>query len=131
MTVVVDSSAVVRMLTASRASPMASHPVIDGHDIHAPHVIDPEVLNAVRRLLLLRRSSLDDAELMVERFIDLELVRYSHAPLIERAWSLRDNITPYDALYVALAERLQVPLITTDRRLARAAAQHCEVITMD
>jgi len=127
VSVVVDSSAIIRMLTASRTLTAASHPAIDGHDIHAPHLIDPEVVNAVRRLVFLRRNSLDDAQLMLDRFAGLDVVRYPHASLIARVWSLRDNITPYDALYVALAERLCIPLITADRRLVRAAESVCEL----
>ncbi|TAM66841.1 MAG: PIN domain-containing protein [Microbacteriaceae bacterium] len=127
MSVVADSSAIIRMLAVSSALTAASHPAIDGHDIHAPHLIDPEVVNAVRRLVFSRRNSLDDAELMLDRFVGLDVIRYPHASLIERVWNLRDIIVPYDALYVALAERLRIPLITADHRLARAAENLCEI----
>jgi predicted nucleic acid-binding protein len=58
---------------------------------------------------------------------DLPLERVAHAPLLSRCWELRDNLTPYDAAYVALAEAIAAPLVTADRGLAQTAGAHCEV----
>ena len=94
--------------------------------LHAPHLVDLEVLSVLRRqaagLLDARRAgfALDD-------LVDLPLVRYPHAGFARRVWELRGNLTPYDAAYVALAEALGCPLVTADARLARAPGTRCDV----
>jgi predicted nucleic acid-binding protein len=131
MTAVIDSGATAEYLRTLAHHVRPIHPAVDGHDLHAPHLIDAEFLSIMRKMLFRRLVEDRVADAMSSEYQSMEIERYAHGPLLDRAWSLRDNITPYDALYVALAERLRVPLITTDRRLARAAAQYCEVITMD
>lgn len=128
MSIVIDSSAIVAMLRTSVHLPAPWHPDVDGHDIHAPHLVDPEVLNALQRLPRMRGDSAGDIDLMLSRYTALDLMRYPHLPLIKRVWSLRHNVTPYDALYVALAEELELPLVTADQWLARAAERYCEII---
>lgn len=90
-------------------------------DFHAPHLIDVEVLHSLRRLV--QREELADhvAEEAREAFGALSIVRYPHTELLDRMWELRHNLTPYDAAFVALAEVLDVPLVTKDGRLARSA----------
>lgn len=70
-----------------------------------------------------------DAVLVLEALADSPLVRYPHWPLMQRVWELRHNLTPYDAVYVALAEALEAPLVTLDVRIARASAHHAQVET--
>ncbi len=86
----------------------------------APELIDPEALSALRRLVLQRVISAGAATHAVSDLLSARIVRYPHRPFVRRAWELRGQLTPYDGLYVALAEALDATLVTTDRRLARA-----------
>jgi predicted nucleic acid-binding protein len=95
--------------------------------LHAPHLVDLEVLSMLRRQagadLLDRRR----VGLAIRDLVDLPIVRYPHLPFAWRLWELRDNLTPYDAAYVALAEALDCALVTGDGRLARAPGVRCTV----
>lgn len=96
-------------------------------DLHAPQIVDLEVVNALRKAV--GRSTLRDGEASVALLVfgDLAVVRYPHEPLLERVWELRDNLTAYDASYVALAETLEVPLVTADRAFVRAPGPRCDI----
>jgi predicted nucleic acid-binding protein len=87
---------------------------------HSPEIVDPEVLQALRRRLITGEVSNDEAEDIIDSLVTAPLARYPHLPLVPRAWELRGQLTAYDALYVALAEALGATLVTTDRTLARA-----------
>lgn len=93
----------------------------------APHLIDLEVVSAWRRLAT--SGALDDrrVELALADLIELRIDRLPHRPLLRRCWELRPNLTIYDAVYVALAEALDVPLVTLDKRLASAPGTRCSV----
>lgn len=93
----------------------------------APEIIDLEVVSVLRRLVRLRRMDATRAASAVQDLRDLPLERVSPGPLIARCWELRENITPYDAAYVALADASDSLLLTADARLARAAANICDV----
>lgn len=94
----------------------------------APHLIDLEVASALRRLVRTPGVDPDDARRSLAGLAQLPgLVRHEHFPLLPRIWDLRDNFSAYDAAYVALAERLDLPLVTLDARLARAAGRFCSV----
>jgi len=97
--------------------------------LDAPHLIDLEVAQTVRRYWL--TGELDDARASdaVRQHLDLSITRYPHDLLLERVWELRFNFTAYDAVYVALAEALRTTLITVDTRLAKAAARFVDVET--
>ena len=88
--------------------------------IHAPHLIDLVVAQTLRRYV--REGALSDerGELALEHFSLLDLNRYGHDTFLRRIWALKENITAYDAAYVALAEALDAPLVTGDRKLAKA-----------
>jgi predicted nucleic acid-binding protein len=95
--------------------------------LHAPHLVDLEVLSVLRGhqdagKLVGRRADLAIADLT-----RLPLTRYPHLPFARRIWDLRRNLTPYDAAYVALAETLDCPMVTADGRLARAPGVVCTV----
>jgi len=92
----------------------------DDGDLHAPHLIDFEILQALRGLVRGGKLSLDRADDVRTDVADLTITRYGHEPLADRVWALRDNLTAYDAVFVALSEALEVPLITCDARLAAA-----------
>ncbi|MCA1605247.1 MAG: type II toxin-antitoxin system VapC family toxin, partial [Acidobacteria bacterium] len=98
-------------------------------DLHAPHLIDVEILHALRRLVARGRLTEERAVDVRVDFGDLTIVRYPHHPLADRIWELRHNITAYDAAFVALSEALDVPLITCDARLA-SAGQHSSAIEL-
>lgn len=95
--------------------------------VDAPELIDLEFLSIARGLLARRMVTRGAAEESIERFLVAPIDRHGHAPLAWRAWELRANLTPYDASYVALAELLGSPLLTVDRRLARAPMIRCAV----
>lgn len=127
MSRVIDSGALVELLVRHGQEATVTHPEIAGHELHAPHLIDPEFLNATRKMLTRSAISLTEADELRMSYARIDITRYAHDALANHAWSLRDNLSPYDAMYVALAATLQVGLITADRRLAREAEPHCEV----
>ena len=124
--IVVDAAVVVTALTSDddRAT-RARARIIDSP--RAPELIGLEVVSTLRRLTAAARIEPSRAALAVTDFVDLPLVLAPHGPLLARCWELRENVTAYDAAYVALAELLEVPLVTMDRRLARAPGLRCEV----
>ncbi|MGH9057606.1 MAG: type II toxin-antitoxin system VapC family toxin [Acidimicrobiales bacterium] len=93
----------------------------------APELIDLEVSSVLRRLHAAGHLPARRAELALSDLVALPLRRVPHRPLLRRCWSLRDNLTTYDAAYVALAEQLGVTLVTADHRLSRAPGLRCEV----
>jgi predicted nucleic acid-binding protein len=117
---VVDTSAVVAALIARPPNQALVDRLRADGDLHAPHLLDVELIHALRRLVL--AGQLDETRAADARtdFADLAIVRYGHAPLADRTWQLRNNLTAYDATFVALAEALDVPLVTCDARLAGA-----------
>jgi predicted nucleic acid-binding protein len=94
-----------------------------GEELAAPEIVDLEVTSVWRRTLTDERRAI----LALADLADLPLVRASHLPLLPRCWELRHNLTPYDAAYVALAEALDVALVTADGHLARASGIRCAV----
>jgi predicted nucleic acid-binding protein len=117
---VVDTSAVVAALVARPPNQALVDRLRSDGDLHAPHLLDVELLHALRGLVLAGHLSEDRAADARGDFADLAVVRYGHAPLADRGWELRNNLTAYDATFVALAEALNVPLVTCDARLAGA-----------
>jgi predicted nucleic acid-binding protein len=134
---VIDASAVTELLLGRGSGERVAALVeTHDHDLHAPHLLDIEVLSALRRLVARDLMSPARAEDAVEDLLDLRIERYPHVGLLDRAWQLRHDLSAYDASYVALAEALaeeeasSVTLLTADRRLARAAAAHSDVRVM-
>lgn len=126
--VVLDASALVFGLTSEAPSASVLRQRFAHLDCHAPHHIDAEVGNVLRRKE--RRGELDSQAALTALRAGRHMVdqRYPHAgPLAESAWRLRESITFYDALYVALAMNLGASLITADKRLAAAPTLSCEV----
>lgn len=116
--VVVDTSAVLEALAARDPDPALIDRLADDGDLHGPHLVDTEVLHALRRMLINNEISDERAQDARGDFAELALVRYPHQPLSDRVWALRHNLTAYDATFVALAEALDTPLVTCDARLA-------------
>ena len=117
---VVDTSAVVAALVGRPPDRRLADRLGTDGDLHAPHLLDVELLHALRRLV--RRGELTQERAADARadFAELAVVRYGHEPLADRTWELREGMTAYDATFVALAETLAVPLVTCDARLANA-----------
>jgi predicted nucleic acid-binding protein len=93
----------------------------------APELVDLEVASVLRRLMRSSEKDVRRAQLALSDLAELPLVRATHRPLLARCWELRDNVTIYDAAYVALAEALHATLLTGDRRLARASGPRCHI----
>jgi predicted nucleic acid-binding protein len=125
--IVVDASAIVDLLLGRKAAAAVRERMVAAGLVCSPEVIDPEVLNALRRWLLTGLLRPYRADQAVARFATLPVRRRRHGPLRGRAWQLRNQFTAYDALYVALAERLGATLLTSDRRMARAAGPLVDV----
>ncbi len=126
--VVVDASALVDLLLARRASDALADLVFGvGEVIAAPHLIDPEVLQTLRRLLRFGEIDAGQADAALDLFSYIVIERHPHDAFRQRIWFLRNNLTAYDATYVALAEALDVPLITSDARLARSSGHSARI----
>jgi len=96
-------------------------------DLHVPHLLDLEVISALRRQALAGLLGDRRAGQALGDIADLPLTRYVHPPLADRVWELRQAVTAYDGVYVALAELLACPLLTADGRLARASGPRCPI----
>jgi predicted nucleic acid-binding protein len=124
---VIDTSAALTALLAVESPVGLAERIIEDGDLHAPHLIDTEVLHALRRLTLNRELSEERAADTRTEFAELAVTRYPHQPLSDRVWELRHNLTAYDATFIALAEALDAPLVTCDARLASSAGHHADV----
>jgi predicted nucleic acid-binding protein len=126
--IVVDASAFLALLLRHPAhETIEDRMFVEGQTVHAPHLVDLEIAQVIRRYVARREIDLARGELAMADFEDMPLSRYPHTALLPRIWSLRDNLTAYDAAYVALAEALDAPLLTRDRRLGAASGHRAKV----
>jgi predicted nucleic acid-binding protein len=126
--IVVDASAVLEVLLRTPMAPAVERRLFDGGEaLHAPHLIDLEAAQVLRRYAAAGQIAAERGRAALDDLAALSLRRYPHDWLLTRVWQLRENLTAYDAVYVALAEALAVPLITRDRRLAAAAGHRAQV----
>jgi len=95
--------------------------------LHAPHLIDLEIAHVMRRYAARGDIDGERGRAALEDLADFPLHRYPHILLLPRVWELRNNLTAYDAVYVALAEALDAPLITRDQRLAAASGHQARI----
>jgi predicted nucleic acid-binding protein len=126
--IVLDASAAIEWLIRSPAGTkvdrrLFSPPVT----LHAPHLLDVEIAQVLRRYVRERIMTAARGEEALQDLSDLPLHRYPHDFLMQRVWELRANLTAYDAVYVALAEVLDVPLVTCDRKIALASVHRATV----
>jgi predicted nucleic acid-binding protein len=128
--IVLDASAAAELVLRSkpREAWVRARLLEHGDGLHAPHLLDVEVTSAIRRNLLRRAISSSAAEAALTDFQALRVTRYPHTPLVDRAWSLRRTVSVADAMYVALAELLELPLLTCDAALARGHGHSASVI---
>jgi predicted nucleic acid-binding protein len=126
--IVIDASALVEVLLNTPASAKVTERLFGRNDtLHAPHLLDLEVAQVLRRYALSGEMSDERSEQALEDLADLPLNRYPHDIFLRRIWSLRRNLTAYDAAYLALAEALDAPLITRDAALARVPGHRARV----
>ena len=128
--IVLDASAAVDWLLQTPAGRQIDRRIFARNEsLHAPHLLDLEVAQVLRRLVREGMISSPRADHAVEDLLDLRVTRYPHFLLLPRIWQLRLNLSAYDAAYVALAEKLPGTLISRDRRLqsARGHAAQIEV----
>lgn len=115
--IVVDTSAVVNVLVARPVPAELVDRLTDAGSLHAPHLLDVEVVAALRGLVLGRKLAAGRATDALTDFGRLPIIRYPAGPHLPRMWQLRSGLTAYDAAFVALAEALGCPLVTCDRKL--------------
>jgi predicted nucleic acid-binding protein len=126
--IVVDASALIEVLLRSpKAAVIEARLFAPGETLHAPHLIDVEVAQVMRRYAASGDIDGERGRAALTDLADLPLRRYPHDLLLPRVWSLRNNLTAYDAVYVALAEALDAVLLTGDRRLAAAPGHGARV----
>lgn len=126
---VLDASAAVELvLETPQGRAVAARLTEETGPLHAPHLLDVEVLSALRRLVRTKDLARPAAESALAHFRLLPIVRYPHSYLLDRAWQLRASVSAYDAMYVALAEALGAPVLTCESRLANAHGHLAEVV---
>lgn len=125
MTVVIDASVVVSALVDDGPAGRWSEQWLLSGGIAAPHLMPVEAANILRRAALRGDLTADTASLAHNDLQDLRVELFPYDVVAARAWQLRDNLTLYDACYVALAELLDSDLVTLDERLARAPGPRC------
>ncbi|TMA23560.1 MAG: type II toxin-antitoxin system VapC family toxin [Deltaproteobacteria bacterium] len=122
---VVDAAFVVAALVDAGRDGTWADALLDGDALAAPHLMPVEVANILRRAVASAELTADAASLAHADLLALRIELFPYAPFASRVWELRDNVTCYDAWYVALAETLDAPLATLDVRLSRATGPRC------
>jgi predicted nucleic acid-binding protein len=129
---VIDASALIELLLHTPAGQTIAQRIADpAVGLHVPHLADVEVVQVLRRYTTDGELTAATAAVALDDLRALDLQRHAHEPLLDRVWALRQNVSAYDAVYLALAEVLDVKLLTCDGRLSRApgAARRVELVT--
>ena len=129
--IVVDASALLEVLLRTSAAARIERRILDSREsLHAPHLLDLEVAQVLRRYVARHEMSAECGQASLDLFAKFPIRRYAHEPLVPRIWTLRRNLTAYDAAYVALAEGLRATLVTRDERLSRATGHKAAIELM-
>lgn len=129
--IVIDASALLELLLQTEKGIVVSDVVLSPEErLHAPHLIDIEVTQTLRRLTLSKSLTVRRAEEALSDFGGLSVERHDHRDLMARVWQLREGLSAYDGVYVALAEALDAPLLTCDARLSRAHGHRARITTI-
>jgi len=130
--IVVDASALLEfLLQTPLGSRVEARLCRDRDELHSPHLADVEVTQGLRRLVRTGEVSPGRAAEAIADLADLDLHRHPHLDLLTRAWTLRDNVTAYDAMYIALAEALDASIVTCDAPLAKAPGHRARIDVID
>ncbi len=126
--IVVDASALLEFLLQTPLGTRVEARLFrDQDELHSPHLVDVEVTQGLRRLARAGEVSTHRAAEAIADLADLDLHRHPHLDLLTRAWKLRENVTAYDAMYVALAEALDATIVTCDTPLAKAPGHRAQI----
>lgn len=125
--IVVDASALLDAVLESRADGVLDSIAAADETLHAPHLVDLEVVSGLRRLSRSGQLRPAEADACLATFRMIRIRRHSHEPLLQRVWELRPSIGAYDAAYIALAEVLGCTLLTADARLARSTGHEATI----
>jgi predicted nucleic acid-binding protein len=126
--IVVDASAALEVLLRTPAARAVERRLFEpSQTLHAPHLLDVEVAQVVRRYAANGEIDVERGRMALTDLADLPLHRYPHDLLLPRVWDLRNNFTACDAIYVALAEALDAPLLTRDKRLSASPGHHARI----
>ena len=128
--IVVDAPVVIDLLlgVGSPAGDAVAGHLRDGEELGAPHLVDAEVGQGIRRFVLHGDLTDTEAESMIADFLDVSIKRYRHTGLLPAAFDFRSNVTVHDGLYLALAETLDCPLLTGDAALENDCRAQVEVL---
>ena len=130
--IVLDASAVLELILNTEAGHRVAQEIASPEvSLHAPHLLDLEVTQALRRYVQRGVMSSNQGAQALIHLSQLNVERYGHADLLGRAWALRENLTAYDAVYIVLAEVLDAPLLTRDARLASAPGHQARILYLD
>jgi predicted nucleic acid-binding protein len=125
--IVVDASVIAPALADDDADGERARSRLQGERLTAPELLDLEVVSVIRRAFFSGALNRRRAGSALADLVDLDLERISHRPMLTRIWELHQNLTPYDAAYVALAETIGATLVTADRRLSLAPGPRCTI----
>jgi len=126
--IVVDASALLEFLLQTPLGTRVEARLFrEEEECHSPHLVDVEVTQGLRRLVRAGEVSPARAAEAIADLADLDLHRHGHLDLLTRAWKLRDNVTAYDAMYVALGEALDASVVTCDKPFAKAPGHHARI----
>ena len=126
--IVLDASAAVDWLLQTPAGQRIENRIyLRNETLHAPHLLDVEVMQVLRRLVRQGVVPAQRADKAIRDLLDLRITRYPHFVFLRRVWHLRHNLSAYDAAYVVIAEQLGAPLVTRDGRLASASGHSANI----
>ncbi|MGH9026564.1 MAG: type II toxin-antitoxin system VapC family toxin [Acidimicrobiia bacterium] len=126
--IVLDASAVLELLLNTNSGSRVSTRIADpAESLHSPHLLAVEVAQVLRRYTTTGSVEREVAAAALDDLTALDIEHYEHEPLLPRVWELRDNVTAYDAFYLALAEALDAPLLTFDGKLAASPGHRATI----
>ena len=132
MFLVIDASVVLEIaLRRPAANAVIQRMFGESDELHAPHIIDVEAAHVIRRFRRLGEISDEVGREAIAYLETMPVERHPHVHLLSRIWALRENLTAYDAAYVALAEVLAAPLLTRDAKLARSSGHAARIEYID
>ena len=126
--IVIDASALIELLLRTELGAKVEARVLSPAErLHAPHLLDVETAQVLRRLVQLKQITASRAREALDDHLELFIERAPHREMLQRIWELRDSLTAYDAAYIALAEAIDAPLITCDTKLAHAHGHRAKI----